>query len=182
MRSAKELAVQQIRRILVAIGDLQRAPKNELRKAGTLARASGASVELFHAIDQADPARSFPETATAETVEKLRSAIAARHLRRLDRFAHDESLRGASVTCAAVWGYPPYEAVIRRALASRADEAARRPVGVGWAEDRDEGVGQRAPSLLIAGTPSARLNRHQHAHRTAAPGVTAHLPLPRRTA
>jgi universal stress protein E len=121
MRSAKESAVQQIRRILVAIGDLQRAPKNELRRAGTLARAAGASVELFHAIDQADPARSFPETATAETVEKLRSAIAARHLRRLERFAHDESLRGASVTCAAVWGYPPYQAVIRRALARRAD-------------------------------------------------------------
>ena len=112
--------MQQIRRILVAIGDLQRAPKNELRKAGTLAPAAGASVELFHAIDPADPARSCPETAAAETVEKLRSAIAARHLRRLERFAHDESLRGASVTC-AVMGAVSRSALARLFIGSTAE-------------------------------------------------------------
>jgi nucleotide-binding universal stress UspA family protein len=57
-----------MRRILVAIGDLQHAPKNELRKAATLAKTSGASVELFHAIMEADPGRSYPETATAKSV------------------------------------------------------------------------------------------------------------------
>ena len=57
---------EQIPHILVAIGDVQRAPKNALRKAAALAKASGASVELFHAIDVPDPRRRYPETATQE--------------------------------------------------------------------------------------------------------------------
>ena len=62
----------QIRHILVAIGDLRRSPRGELRKAGILARAAHAKVELFHAIDEPDPERSFPETGTFQEVEALR--------------------------------------------------------------------------------------------------------------
>jgi universal stress protein E len=108
-----------IRHILVAIGDIQRAPRSELRKAGAVARAARATVELFHAIDEPDPERSFPETATRDEVERHRAAIVEKYRRRLERLARNGSLRGVTVRCSAVWDFPPHEAVIRRALAAR---------------------------------------------------------------
>jgi universal stress protein E len=109
----------QMRHILVAIGDVRRAPRSELRKAGALARAARATVELFHAIDEPDPGRSFPETASRAEVERHRDAIVEKYRRRLERFARDASLRGVTVRSTAVWDYPPHAAVIRRALATR---------------------------------------------------------------
>ncbi len=109
---------KQFRNILVAIGDARRAPRSELRKAGILARAARAKVELFHAIDEPDPERSFPETATFQEIETLRAAIAQKYQRRLERFARDPALRGVRVRCTASWDYPPHDAVIRRALAT----------------------------------------------------------------
>ena len=109
----------QIRHILVAIGDIERTPRSELRKAGALARAARATVELFHAIDEPDPERSFPETATREAVERHRGAIVEKYRRRLERFTRDASLRGVTVRCTAVWDFPPHEAIIRRALSAR---------------------------------------------------------------
>lgn len=111
----------QIRHILAAIGDVQQPPRSVVRKAGVLARAAGATIELFHAIDEPDPERSFPETATRDEVEQHRAAIVAKYQRRLERLAHDPSLRGVSVRCTASWDYPPHAAVIRRALAARSD-------------------------------------------------------------
>ena len=104
--------------ILVAIGDLRRTPRSELSKAGVLARAARAKVELFHAIDEPDPERSYPETATREEVAEHRAAIVAKYQRRLERLARAPALRGVTVHCTAVWDYPPHEAVIRRALAA----------------------------------------------------------------
>jgi universal stress protein E len=112
---------RQMRHILVAIGDVAHAPKNELSKAGTLARASGASVELFHAIDAPDPGRRYPETATLAAVEHERAVIVARAEGRLERFAHHPSLQGVKVTYAAAWDRPPYDAICRRAIAGKAD-------------------------------------------------------------
>ena len=109
------------RHILVTIRDLRHAPKSELRKAAALARAGGASIELLHVIDFPDPGVSWPETATAATVIAERELIATRARQRLERCAADESLRGLRVTCTTTWDYPPHEAIIRRALKSRAD-------------------------------------------------------------
>jgi universal stress protein E len=111
----------QIRHILVAIGDRRLSPRAELRKAAALARAAHARVELFHAIDEPDPERSFPETATFAQVETLRAAIVQKYQRRLERFARDPALRGLGVRCTASWDYPPHDAVIRRALATHTD-------------------------------------------------------------
>jgi len=111
----------QIRHILVAIGDTTRVPSSELRKAGALARAAHAKVELFHAIDEPDPERGFPETVTREEFEQHRATIAEKYQRRLERFAHDPTLRGVTVRCTALWDYPPHAAVIRRALAAHSD-------------------------------------------------------------
>jgi universal stress protein E len=110
-----------LRHILVAIGELRRPPKGELRKAATLARASGASVELFHAIDEPDPGRGYPETATLAEVKRQRAAIVARSEACLQRFARGPALEGVKVGCLAVWDHPAYDAIVRRALASRAD-------------------------------------------------------------
>ena len=112
---------KQLRYVLVAIGSLQHAPKNELRKAAALAKASGARIELFHAIDEPDPVRSYPETASKEAVEEHRAAIVAKNQGRLERFARDKSLQGLRVTCRAAWDHPPYDAIVRRALATDAD-------------------------------------------------------------
>jgi universal stress protein E len=111
----------QIRQILVALGDLRRIPRGELRKAGILARAARAKVELFHAIDEPDPERSLPETATFQEVETLRAAIAQKYERRLERFARDPALRGVAVSCTASWDYPPHDAIARRALTTHSD-------------------------------------------------------------
>jgi universal stress protein E len=111
----------QIRHILAGIRDVRRAPGGEVRKAGVLARAARATVELFHAIDEPDPERSFPQTATREEVEEHRAAIVEKYQRRLERIAHDSSLRGVSVRCTASWDYPPHAAIIRRALAAHSD-------------------------------------------------------------
>jgi universal stress protein E len=112
---------KQLRHILVAIGSLRHAPKNELHKAAALAKASRASIELFHAIDEPDPGRSYPETATKGATDSQRAAMVAKNQGRLERFAEDKSLHNVKVTCTAVWDHPPYDAIVRRALATRAD-------------------------------------------------------------
>ena len=111
----------QIRHILVGIRDVRRAPGGEVRKAAALARAARATVELFHAIDEPDPERSFPETATRDEVDEQRAAIVEKYQHRLERLTHDPSLRGVSVRCTASWDYPPHAAIIRRALAAHSD-------------------------------------------------------------
>ena len=112
---------RRIRHILVAVGDLSQSPKNELRKAAMLAKASGASVELFHAIDEPDPRRSYPQTATEEVVEAQRAAAITRVKVRLERFARHASVPGVSVTCTAVWDHTPCDAIVRRVHHSHAD-------------------------------------------------------------
>jgi universal stress protein E len=110
-----------VKRILIAIRDLRHVPLAELGKAAALARAAGARIELFHAIDEPDPGASWPETVTAGFVEHRRAAIADQKRHRLERLARDPSLKGLDVECTTSWDYPPHEAIIRRALASGAD-------------------------------------------------------------
>jgi universal stress protein E len=124
---------KQLRQILVAIAELEHPPAGVLRKAGTLARAAGAAVELFHAIDVPDPGASYPETVTAEAARERRADIETHCEERLERMARDVALKGVKVTVNASWDYPPHEAIVRRALAAHADLviAAARPHGRG---------------------------------------------------
>lgn len=110
-----------IRHILVAVGETGSTATGEMRKIAALARASGASVEFFHAITDPDPAVSFPETLTAESVQKRRAALLRKHERRLERLTRNAALRKLAVTCTAVWDHPPHEAIIRQARKTRAD-------------------------------------------------------------
>lgn len=103
---------RRLRRILVAIRDVRHAPRSELRKAGALARAAGARIELFHALAERDLGASL-----GETLED--AASGAR--RGLERFAREKSLHGLSVSCTTSWDYPAHEAIVRRAIASGSD-------------------------------------------------------------
>lgn len=110
-----------IKRILVAIRDLEHTPNDELRKAAALARPAQARIELFHAIDALIPSRTLQwdmgGNATRQSVEE----ITAKRQRQLDRFKHSRLLEGLRVTSHIGWDYPPHEAIVRRALAMRAD-------------------------------------------------------------
>ena len=117
-----------IRHILVAVGDARRAPRNELRKAAALAKASGASIELFHSI--AESALDVTWKRKARGADRhYRAAAVTRGRERLERFAREVGLRGSHVTCTTLWDYPPHEAIVRRAFTTGADLviAATRP-------------------------------------------------------
>jgi len=121
-----------IRRILVAIRDLHHAPRTELRKAAEFARATKATIELFHAVDI--PVRFDRAVAAlpAGTIGKLTLTKLGTAERRLQQFARMASLRGVEVTQCVNADYPPHEAVIRRAERIGADlvVAGTRPHGM----------------------------------------------------
>lgn len=112
---------RQLRRILVAVRDLRHAPRNELRKAAAIAAASGARLELFHAITAADTRGRSAGPAARDIGSGERAALAAHAQGCLERFARQPPVRGLAVSCSTSWDYPPHEAIIRRATASRAD-------------------------------------------------------------
>jgi universal stress protein E len=110
-----------IKRILVAIRDLEHTPRDELRKAAAFARPAQARIELFHAVDALIPSRNlqwdFGGNAKRRYVDDM-----TQHLQRqLDRFKRSPYLEGLRVTSHIGWDYPPHEAIVRRALAIRAD-------------------------------------------------------------
>jgi universal stress protein E len=150
-----------ITKILIAVRDPQHAPRRALRKGAALARALGARIELFHAV--ADPivtdairhrhhARD-PQVA----MESIRQAR-ERKLRRLTR-----PLRAAGIRCDAhcSWDFPAHEAIVRRALQSRASlvivESERHPPGANWIMSHaDWELVRTCPvPLLLAKTPRA---------------------------
>jgi universal stress protein E len=109
-----------IRRILVAIRDLHHPPRTELRKAAELARASKAAVELFHVAEvpvRIDRAVANP----ALSADPLEHAKIRKAAERLKLFAGMPFFRGLKVTHHANSDYPPHEAIIRRAVKTRAD-------------------------------------------------------------
>ena len=103
---------------------MRRPPRGELRKAAAIAKASGATIELLHALAEPDLGGAF-----SEELEEI--AVAAR--RRLERVARRQLPRGLAVRCTTVWDYPPHEAIVRQAVGSRADLviAATQPYHLG---------------------------------------------------
>jgi universal stress protein E len=91
------------RRILLAIRAPLRLSPAVLRKVAKLCRASGASLELFHATEAAG-------------VEALRFIE-----ERLNRIADSTALKNLSVRICAVEDSPPHEAIIKRAQRARSD-------------------------------------------------------------
>ena len=106
-------------KILVAIKDPRAQRLPALRKAAQLAKASGARLELFHAIadtvlvEALDARRVSLEAYTAERLQAV--------LKELQRLAKRLRKHDLEVECCAEWDYPPAEAIVRRALRTKAD-------------------------------------------------------------
>jgi universal stress protein E len=111
--------MQPIRRVLVAVKNPQGKATPAVIKAAQLARALGASVELFHAI--VTPlyidAYSYPNRGLAWTEQDIQQQC----LTQLRAIAKRMPRRGIEVSVAAEWDFPGYEAVIRRANQIKAD-------------------------------------------------------------
>jgi universal stress protein E len=97
------------RRILVCVGEAKALPATMLRKVATLARATGARVELFHALRPPAAAGTSAEDAAASC------------LRQLDKAAGSAQLRGIRVDTAVALDHPPHEAVVRRVMTETFD-------------------------------------------------------------
>jgi universal stress protein E len=112
--------MKKLRRILVAIADLQQGHGGELRRAAALARATGARVELFHAVaapltqSRRIGRRMMDLELTPE--ESLRVAQKG-----LERIARSKLLQGCRVDPVSVWEKPAHEAIVRRALVTHSD-------------------------------------------------------------
>jgi universal stress protein E len=107
---------EKLRRILVAIRDPKHVPVPQLRKSAAIAQASGASLELFHVVQDigvVNPRNSRPV-----------DEIALERLQRLERLP---IFTGLPIRSHVVRDYPPHEAILKRAAASRADLVVAAP-------------------------------------------------------
>lgn len=86
-----------------------------------LARAARASLELYHAIDAPLPSASLQWDMTRKALERYVDETLATVQGQMERFKRSPLLRGLRVRCHVDWDYPPHEAIVRRAMAIRAD-------------------------------------------------------------
>lgn len=108
-----------IRRILVAVKDPGAERLPAVIKASQLARAFGADLELFHAI--ASPVYLDMLGLTESSAQEMEQQQLTEYRQRLERIASRARLHTASVSVAAAWDYPAYEAIVRRAAEIGAD-------------------------------------------------------------
>jgi universal stress protein E len=108
-----------LRRILVAIRDPGARQQPALRKAAQLAEASGARLELFHAI--ADPVYLDAFLLEGMTLEQTQKQWQERVVKRLEKQAAALREAGLKVDVSSEWDFPAYEAIIRRASRTKAD-------------------------------------------------------------
>jgi len=111
--------LQPIRRVLAAVKDPGAAVLPAVAKATQLARALGAELELFHAIDATVYVDMLGDCVSG--LSQLESEEREGHLQRLERIAARARLHTPIVTVAAEWDFPSYEAVVRRVHESKAD-------------------------------------------------------------
>jgi universal stress protein E len=111
--------VKPIRRILFAVKDPGARRQPGLVKAIAIAKSFGASLEVFHALTA--PLFTGRETLTRMTLATLRQHTVERTRARLEKFAALAKRSGVTLSAAAEWDYPPHEAIVRRAAATKAD-------------------------------------------------------------
>jgi universal stress protein E len=108
-----------IRRILAAVKNPAAPLLPAVAKATQLARALGAELELFHAIDAGIYVDMLGTVVSG--LPQLQDEERAHYLQRLERIAARARLHAPQVSVSAEWDYPCYEAIVRRAIASGAD-------------------------------------------------------------
>jgi universal stress protein E len=112
-------AMSAVRRILVPIKDLNSRPIPAVLKAAQVARAYGASLELFHVLTaEMYPA---PLVGSQQFFATLENDARQNGIRRLEAMADRLRLHGIKVTVSAAWDFPAHEAIVRRAQTIKAD-------------------------------------------------------------
>jgi universal stress protein E len=112
-------AVSAIRRILAAVKNPEAPLLPGVAKATQLARALGAELELFHAIDAGVYVDMLGTVVSG--LPQLEDEERDHYRQRLERIAARARLHAPKVSVSAEWDYPCYEAIVRRAIASGAD-------------------------------------------------------------
>lgn len=107
------------RRVLFAIRNPEARQQPALSKAIQVARALGASLELFHALTDA----VFIELTKFEddAVDRLRERVENEARIPLARLCALARKHGVAASSSVEWDYPPHEAVVRRATALGAE-------------------------------------------------------------
>jgi universal stress protein E len=108
-----------IRKILLAVKDPDARRQPGIEKSIHIARSLGASLELFHAISS--PVFLDLQPLTGTTLAQLRDQATSLSQQRLEKFVAAARKAGVEASCNVTWDYPPHEAIVRRALAMRAD-------------------------------------------------------------
>ena len=105
-----------IRRILVAVKELEAKSLPAVLKAAQIARACGSQLELFHALTTPLYADLY-----TQPLDALEQELKQRARRRLESIANRLRQHGLKVTVCVEWDAPVYEAIVRRARQIRAD-------------------------------------------------------------
>jgi universal stress protein E len=111
--------MQSIRKILVAIKDPDSHSQPGADKALRIAARLGAAVEFFNAISNQVLLDVAPLNGTSLAGIK-REALQLRQAR-IDKLVARARKLGVPAAGTVTWDYPPYEAIVRRARAARAD-------------------------------------------------------------
>ncbi len=105
-----------IRRILVAVKELEAKSLPAVLKAAQLGRACGAQLELFHALTMPLYADLY-----TQPLNVLEQGLKQRARRRLESIADRLRQHSLKVNVCVQWDAPVYEAIVRRARQIRAD-------------------------------------------------------------
>ena len=111
--------MHKFRVILVPVRKLNVRRSVVVERAAKIAAGCGARLELFH--DLSTPVYVDTLYGSGKPLAAMTRSMRAMALRSLERLAEPLRARGLTVSTAAVWDFPPYEAVVRRALAIGAD-------------------------------------------------------------
>ena len=108
-----------IRKILVAVKQPGAAVLPAVDKAVQLARATGASIELYHSITErvlADPYAEY-----LSYMADYERETEQRYTLELESLAEKLRARGVNARATTDWDYPPHEAIVRRARRAEVD-------------------------------------------------------------
>ena len=108
-----------IKKILVAVKDLDAKASPEVAKAAQLAKALGAELEIFHAIDT--PVYFDLYGDGRGNLAKIEKQQLGKQQAKLERIARRVHRHDVAVSTRADWDYPSHEAILRRAKATDAD-------------------------------------------------------------
>lgn len=108
-----------VRRILVAVKTLQASSLPAVLKAGQLARACGAELELFHSLET--PIYVDLYAPSPQPPEELHQELRQQAMNRLEAIADRLRQHSIKVTASVEFDFPVYEAIVRRAMRIKPD-------------------------------------------------------------